>query len=106
MLGVNFEIDKRERDMQLHFTPEQLQLLADILAEQNTPAAGDLLQRVLVHDLRFDCEELDRLIALVNTLRALDVDALVQTTDTVASAPLQHKKALLDEILDRLSEAL
>jgi hypothetical protein len=91
--------------MQLHFTVPQLQLLAEILSEQKGPVAEDLLDRVLAKDLRFDFDELEQLSALVNAGRAEILAELGHATIPASSAGLERKKQLVDEMLERLSEA-
>jgi len=91
--------------MQLHFTVPQLQVLAEILSEQKGPVAEDLLDRVLAKDLRFDFDELEQLTALVNAGRAEILTELGHATNPAASSGLERKKQLVDEMLERLSEA-
>lgn len=65
--------------MQLHFSVEQLQLLAEILSEQRTKPAEDLLDRVLARDLRFDFDELEQLSVLLNARRKEVMNRLGET---------------------------
>jgi len=91
--------------MQLHFTVPQLQVLAEILSEQKGPVAEDLLDRVLAKDVRFDFDELEQLSALVNAGRAEILAELGHASTPATSAGLGRKKQLVDEMLERLSEA-
>ena len=89
--------------MQLHFSVQQLQLLADLLCEQKS--AEDLLDRVLARDLQFDFEELEQLTQLVKASRNEVIEALGSTRVPELVVSLQQKKTLLDGLLERLSEA-
>ena len=91
--------------MQLHFSVEQLQLLADILSEQKTKPAEDLLDRVLARDLRCDFDDLEQLGGLLNTRRKEVMSRLAETKNPELSATLQQTKLLLDGMLERVSEA-
>lgn len=91
--------------MQLHFSVEQLQLLAEILSEQRTKPAEDLLDRVLARDLRFDFDELEQLSVLLNARRKEVMNRLGETKNPELSARLQQAKSLLDGMLERVSEA-
>jgi hypothetical protein len=91
--------------MQLHFSVEQLQLLADILSEEKTKTAEDLLDRVLARDLGFDFEQLDQLSALLGARRKEVMAGLAETKNPEVSAALQREKLLLDGMRERVSEA-
>ncbi|HZU42880.1 MAG TPA: hypothetical protein VE994_09425 [Terriglobales bacterium] len=91
--------------MQLHFTVPQLQLLAEILSEQKGAIAEDLLDRVLAKDLRFDFDELDQLSVLLNSGRRELLTDLAEAKSAATVAALERKQQLLDQIIERVSEA-
>ena len=91
--------------MQLHFTVPQLQLLAEILSEQKGAIAEDLLDRVLAKDLCFDFDELDQLSVLLNSGRRELLTDLAEAKSAATVAALERKQQLLDQIIERVSEA-
>ena len=91
--------------MQLHFTVPQLQLLAEILSEQKGAFAEDLLDRVLAYDLRFDFDELDQLSVLLSSGRREILTDLAGAKNAATAAALERKQQLLDQIIERVSEA-
>ena len=91
--------------MQLHFTVPQLQLLAEILWEQKGAIAEDLLDRVLAKDLCFDFDELDQLSVLLNSGRRELLTDLAEAKGAATAAALERKQQLLDQIIERVSEA-
>jgi hypothetical protein len=89
--------------MQLHFLPEELNLLADIFLNQGDPAG--LLDRIMAHDLRFDFDELDQLRdILVANQRLLEIEAS-DCKDTGQQKHLQARQALLESMIEKVSEA-
>ncbi len=89
--------------MQLHFLPEELNLLADILLNQGEPAA--LLDRVMARDLRFDFDELEQLQEiLISNQRSLR-DQLSRCVDTKTEKKLQARQSLLESMIEKVSEA-
>ncbi len=91
--------------MQLYFTVPQLQLLADILSEQKTAASDELLERLMSRDFRLDFEEVELLTKLVNAQREEVANTLAGNPSAESKTVSENKKAELNNILERLSEA-
>ena len=88
--------------MKLHFSPEELNLLADILLNHGDPAG--LLDRVMAKDLSFDSVELDQ-------LREILIANWTDTTRETAACPdlqvrkkLEARQAMLESMMDRVTE--
>lgn len=88
--------------MKLHFSSEELNLLANILLNQGDPAG--LLDRIMANDLTFDFAELDQ-------LREILVANWTNATNEVAACPdpqeknkLQARQATLESMIDRVTE--
>lgn len=96
--------------MQLHFTREELKLLAEILAQQASmhtnlsATSSDLLDRVIEHDFRLAFDELENLQDIL-----LAYERLLQ--DKLDSAPAGEKSALnqtmrlFEQVKDKVTEA-
>jgi hypothetical protein len=88
--------------MKLHFSSEELKLIADILLNQGDPAG--LLERIMTNDLTFDFAELDQ-------LRETLVASWTNATREVAACPdpqakkkLEAQQATLESMIDRVTE--
>jgi hypothetical protein len=90
--------------MQLHFTPEEMCLVADILLEC-APNEEDLLQMFFAHKLRFDCEQLDRLGGIVTQYRRRIAADLAATSNLELKESLGRRQNLLDRVAERIQEA-
>lgn len=92
--------------MQLQMTKEETKLLVDVLQEGplavlRKPTCTALLNRVLDHDLRFDCEQLEDLSdVLAETSRRLH-DQLMRGED----AAIRRKQEAVQRMLDKVIEA-
>jgi predicted nicotinamide N-methyase len=89
--------------MQLHFNPDELHLLWEVLLDW-APGHDDLLQMVLAHDLRFDCEQMDRLGDVLAQCRG-KMEESVRTGDTDRRESVNQKLTLLTRMQERVQEA-
>jgi len=89
--------------MQLHFAPEELSLLADILLNQRDPIG--VLDRVMARDLRLDSDELDQLRdALIANQKRTRAD-LADTKNPQRTKGLLARQILLESMVEKVSEA-
>jgi hypothetical protein len=110
--------------MQLHLETDELNLVANILLErmgkapaQAAPSRGGqpgqsmrlgpqfydrLLDKILARDLRLDTDELDQMGELLDTQRCKLTEQIARGEN---AAELQRKLRLLDQVLERISEA-
>ena len=113
--------------MQLHLNADELNLLADTLLErvgamaaQRLSAASvqgnadmgqdarcyvDLLDKVLVRDLRLDSDELEQMADLLGAQKRDLKDEIGCLQDSALLLNLQQKLGLLERILQRVEEA-
>lgn len=91
--------------MQFHLQSDELQLLADILLEQNSPDHEQILNKVLARDLRFDAGELEDTADLLIAKEIALKNEIAQQANTVVKEKLQPQLALLDRVLERVNEA-
>jgi hypothetical protein len=89
--------------MQLHFLPEELNLLADILLNQGDPAG--LLDRVMARDIRFDLDELDQLREILVSNKRSIGDESASCQDPRTRSSLQNRQLLLESMIEKVSEA-
>jgi hypothetical protein len=111
--------------MQLRFTLEERQLLADILEEldfklrsaSRNPNSGEpapldnqvlavegLLDQVIDAKFEFGCDELDRLVEVL-TAHKRKLEEELRNAANGSSEDLQRKRRLLQSILDKVIEA-
>ncbi len=90
--------------MQLHFTPEEMGLVADILLEC-APDQEDLLQMFFAHKMRFDCEQLDRLAGIVTQYQRKIAADFAATGNLELKDALRRTQNLLDRVAERVQEA-
>jgi len=88
--------------MKLHFSPEELRLVADILLNQGDPAG--LLDRIMANDLTFDFAELDQLreILVANWTNA--TSEVTACPDPQAKQKLEARQCTLESMIDRVTE--
>jgi len=89
--------------MQLQFSPDELNLLADILLNQGDPTG--ILDRVMVRDLRLDADGLDQLRDLLITHQQGVHTELANTKDAQKQKALQDRRSLLESMVEKVSEA-
>jgi|GEM_PF-3009695 len=90
--------------MQLHFTPEEMRLVADILLEC-APDQEDLLQMFFAHKLRFDCEQLDRLGGIVTQYQRKITHDFAASGDQDLRESLRKRQLVLDRVAEHIQEA-
>jgi hypothetical protein len=88
--------------MKLHFQPEELKLLADILLNQGDPAG--LLDRVMTNDLTFDFAELDQLRETLVANWTTATNEVAGCPDPAARKKLEAHRATLESMIDRVTE--
>jgi hypothetical protein len=113
--------------MQLHLNADELNLLADTLLERvgtmlaQKPSAAsvqgsgdmgqaalrynDLLDKVLVKDLRLDSDELEKVADLLREHKRDLKDELARLQDSALRLKLQQKLGLAERVLERVEEA-
>jgi hypothetical protein len=89
--------------MQLHFSPEELNLLAEILLNQGDPA--HVLDRIMAHDLRFDFDELDQLREILVANWSNATSEAAACPDPQAKKKLEARQNTLESMIERVSEA-
>ena len=110
--------------MQLRFTLEERQLLADILEQldftlrsassqtgdepsmpdKQVMAVEDLLDQVIDGSFEFGCDELDKLVEILSEHNRKLADELRNAGDG-ANEALQQKRRVLQSVLDKVIEA-
>lgn len=91
--------------MQFHLEPDELNLLANVLLEQDPRQYSELLKKVMAHDLRFDSGELEQTAELLAGKKLSLKDELAQQPNPTLKMDLQRKLALLERVLERVNEA-
>jgi hypothetical protein len=90
--------------MQLHFTPEEMRLVADVLLECASDQE-DLLQMFFAHKLRFDCEQLDRLGGIVTQYQRKITTEVGAAGNLELKEALRRRQILLEQAAERIQEA-
>ncbi|MBZ5655604.1 MAG: hypothetical protein LAO56_10040 [Acidobacteriia bacterium] len=88
--------------MKLHFSPEELKLIADILLNQGDPAG--LLDRIMANDLTFDFTELDQLRDLLVAAWTNSSTEVAACLDPQTKTKLEARQATLESMIDRVTE--
>lgn len=92
--------------MQLHLETAELNLLANLLLQKSgTSAYDELLEMVMVHDLRFDSGQLELVANLLAAEKRSLKEEVARAASTAPKADLQRKLALLERALERVDEA-
>lgn len=113
--------------MQLQLNTDELNLLADTLLERvgNIPARkrlapgaqanadieqgersyDDLLNKVLIRDLRLDADELDQVADLLGDRKLYFIHEIARLPNSVPLLNLDRKLKLVERILERINEA-
>ncbi len=92
--------------MQFHLeTLAQLKLLADVLLEQDPRQYGGILSKVMNRDLRFDCSELAETADLLAQKKHSLKDEIAGQASPELKMELQRQLELLEQVLDRVTEA-
>jgi len=90
--------------MQFHLEPQELNLLANILLEQDPRQYNELLNKVLARDLRFDSGELEQTADLLMSKKRSLKDEIALQPNVALKADLQRKLTLLERVLERVTE--
>ena len=90
--------------MQFHLEPQELNLLANILLEQDPRQYNELLNKVLARDLRFDSGELEQTADLLMSKKRRLKDEIALQPNVALKADLQRKLTLLERVLERVTE--
>jgi len=88
--------------MKLHFSADELKLVADILLNQGDPAG--LLDRIMANDLTFDFTELDQLRELLVANWTNATGEVAACSDPLAKKKLEARQAMLESMIDRVTE--
>ena len=89
--------------MQLYFSAEQFNMLADILLNQGDP--GGLLPRIISRDLRFDYDELEQLKETLLASWSGVTKQLDACEDPKARPTLEQRQASLENMIERVTES-
>jgi hypothetical protein len=91
--------------MQFHLEKDELKLLADILLEQDARQYGELLNKILDRDLRFDSGELEQTADLLAGKKRSLQDEIMRQPNGALKTELQRQLVLLERVLERVNEA-
>ena len=91
--------------MQFRLEIDELNLLADVLLEQDPRQYKELLNKVMVRDLRFDAGELEQTAELLAGKKRSLKDEIAQQPNAAPKTELQRRLALLERVLERVNEA-
>jgi hypothetical protein len=91
--------------MQFHLETNELKLLADILLEQDPKQYGEIIDKVMARDLRFDSDELQLTGELLAARKRILNDEIAAQPDAALKTALQRRLALLERVLERVNEA-
>ncbi len=93
--------------MQLRLTNEQLNLIANLLMEHDdkTRAHGDLLEKILAKDLRFDSDELELLDDFLKAVRHSLRESAEHHGDASKNPELAETMATLEGAVEKVEEA-
>ena len=88
--------------MKLHFSPEELNLLTEVLLNQGDPAG--MLGRIKANDLRFDFDELDQLREILVANWTSASGEVAACHDRQARERVEARQAALESMIERVSE--
>lgn len=91
--------------MQFHLEAAELKLLANVLLGQDSPQCGELLNKVMAHDLRFDSIELELTGELLAARKRSLKEEIAGQQDAARKSELERELALLNRVLERVNEA-
>jgi len=91
--------------MQFHLETDEWKLLADVLLEQDARQYGELLDKVLARESRLDSGELEQAADLLAGKKRSLKEEIAHQPDAARKADLQRQLALLERVLERVSEA-
>ena len=91
--------------MQFHLEPNELNLLANVLLEQDPRPYQELLHKVMAHDLRLDADELEQAGELLAGKKRSLQNEIARQADASLKLELERQLALLERVLERVNEA-
>ena len=96
--------------MQLHFSLEEVKLLAEVLEQQiqrspGSSTANGLLDHVIERNLSFGCDELEDLAAILSEAVRSWKAEIAQTADVAANSRMKSRLRALEELCDKVTEA-
>ncbi len=91
--------------MQFHLETNELKLLADILLEEDPKQYGEIIDKVMARDLRFDAGELEQTAELLASKKRSLKEEFITQRDATLKAELQRRLALLERVQERVNEA-
>jgi hypothetical protein len=91
--------------MQFHLEQDELKLLGDVLLEEDARQYGEILSKVLNHDLRLDAGELEQTADLLSARKVSLKEEIARQADTARKAQLERRLALLNRVIERVNEA-
>ena len=89
--------------MQLHFSAQESNLLADILLNERVPVG--LFEQVLARHLHFDFDELEQLTQILAAHKQKVAADLEQCQDPKTKADLEARQQLMDSMIEKVDEA-
>jgi hypothetical protein len=99
----SFRPSRKGYPMKLYFSAEDFNLLADILVNQGDP--GNLLPRVMDHDLRFDFDELDYLRETLVANWSSVTKEIEACHDPQTRQTLEARQSKLENMIERVTES-
>jgi len=90
--------------MQFYLETEELNLLADVLLEQDLQKYGELLNKVMSRDLRFDADEFLQAADLLADKKSRLTDEIARQTNVALKGQLLQKLVLVERVLDKVNE--
>jgi len=91
--------------MQFHLERNELNLLANILLEQDPRPYQELLNKVTAHDMRLDADELEQAATLLANKKRSLKDEIDRESNAALKTDMQQRLALLERVLEKVSEA-
>ena len=91
--------------MQFHLETAELNLLANVLLEQDSPQYNEILNKVMAHDLRLDAGELEKAADLLAAKKQRLKDEIAECPVDGQKKELERQLALLERVLERVNEA-
>jgi len=91
--------------MQFHLEKDELNLLANFLLEEDPEKYGEIFDKVMAGNLRFDAAELEDTAELLTARKTRLNQEIARQTDPARVADLQKKLAVLEHTLERVTEA-
>jgi hypothetical protein len=91
--------------MQFHLDTAELKLLANVLLERDSQECGELLNKVMAHDLRFDGIELEQTGQILAAKKEKLKEEISRVQGGAGKADLERQLALLERVLERVNEA-